>query len=224
MSARHLAAVRPSGRGLPSRLPEGERLLWQGSPSAAALMRRMFHVRLVAAYFATILAISAVSAASRGMPGHAVGMALLHRALLAAVPLLLMAAYAWAIQRSTVYSITTERVVFSFGIALPVSFNIPFTRIAGAELRLYPGGGGDLPLRLLAGESLSYFVMWPHARPWRLAATQPMLRCVPRAEEASMILADALAQHAGGSALSPVLRAVPAGQAPAGVAGQALAA
>ena len=141
--------------------------------------------------------------------------------MLACVPFALMAAYAWAIQRSTTYSITTHRVVLGFGIALPVTFNIPFARIAGAELRLYPGGAGDIPLNLLAGEKLSYFVMWPHARPWRMAATQPMLRCVPNAETVSMILADALVEHAKTSmpAAAQAVRLQPARQAPAGVQG-----
>ncbi len=143
----------PAPRGLAAQLPAGEHLLWEGRPSTGVLLRRTFHLRLIAAYFGTILALSALSAASHGATSHAVGMALLHRALLAAVPFALMALYAWAIQRSTTYSITSRRVVFSFGIALPVTFNVPFSRIAGAELRLYPDGAGDIPLRLLAGKN-----------------------------------------------------------------------
>ena len=70
MSARHLRAARLATRqtlkSLPARLPEGEKLLWQGAPRAGVLLRRMFHLRLVAAYFATILALSAASAAGQG--------------------------------------------------------------------------------------------------------------------------------------------------------------
>ena len=184
--------------GLPERLPAGETLLWQGAPDARALLRHAFHLRAVAAYFATILALSAATVASHGATGHAVAVAVLHRLGLAVVPLVLMAVYAWAIHRSTVYSITDRRVVISFGIALPVTFNIPFAKIEAAGLRTYPGGAGDLPLALPSGEKLSYFVVWPHARPWRMARTEPMLRCVPKAAEVSAILGTALAGAALG--------------------------
>ena len=220
MSARHLRAARLRSRGLPARLPEGERLLWQGSPNALALLRRAFHVRLVAVYFATILVLAAASAISHGASSHEVAVALLHRAGLAGVPFALMALYAWAVQRSTTYSITTRRVVVSCGIALPVTFNLPFARIEAADVRMYSGGVGDISLRLLAGEQLSYFVMWPHARPWRMARTEPMLRCVPAAQGASAILARALADHAAQSpqVLAPVRQAgrslAPAGLQP----------
>lgn len=182
-------------RGLPERLPQGERLLWQGAPSARALLVHAFHFRVVAAYFALVLAWCAAVIIGHGGSEHAIWMALLHRAALAAVPLGLIAAYAWAIQRTTVYSITSRRVVISFGMALPLSFNLPFARIEAAGLRPHAGGAGDIPLRLLPGEKMSYFVLWPHARPWRMARTEPMLRCVPDAEAASAILAAALAEH-----------------------------
>jgi hypothetical protein len=43
---------------------------------------------------------------------------------------------------------------------------------------------------------MSYFILWPHARPWRVARTEPMLRCVPNVQEATSVLARALAAHA----------------------------
>ncbi len=182
-------------RGLPGRLPTGERLLWQGSPSTRALMRHAFHIRGVAIYFAAILAWCAATILGHGASGHALRSALTHRAELAVVPVLLIAVYAWAIQRSTIYSITDRRVVISFGMALPVTFNIPFAKIEGAGLRAYAGGSGDITLQPLASERMSYFVLWPHARPWRMARAEPMLRCVPDAAAASSILGAALAEH-----------------------------
>ncbi len=191
-----LHAIRLRPRGLPQRLPEGERLLWQGSPRAATLMRRAFHIGMVAAYFALIVAWSAATVASHGADAHAVAVATLHRVGLAAVPLVLIVIYAWAIQSSTIYTITTRRVVISFGIALPMSFNIPFTKIAAANLRQYPGGAGDIALQLLPTEQMSYMVLWPHARPWRMAHAEPMLRGIAGAQEACEILSKALAEDA----------------------------
>ncbi len=39
-------------RGLPEMPPEGERILWQGSPDWRALAWRVFHIREVTFYFA----------------------------------------------------------------------------------------------------------------------------------------------------------------------------
>ena len=205
MSARHLAGRR-TGHGLPGRLPEGEKLLWQGAPDARTLLVRVFHLRFIGAYFAFLLVASAMTAAHHGASVHGVALVVLHRAYLAAALFALTGAYAWAIQRSTTYSITTHRVVVSAGLALPISFNLPFAGVATAGLRVYANGAGDLTLRMLPGEKLSYFVLWPHARPWRMANTEPMLRCLPNAAEASTILAQALADHVQAN---PTMAAVP---------------
>ncbi len=194
MSARHLAGRRAGG-GLPGRLPEGEKLLWQGAPDARTLLVRVFHLRFIGAYFALLIIASAVAAARHGASAHGVALVVLHRAYLAAALFALTGAYAWALQRSTTYSITTHRVVVSAGLALPISFNLPFAGVEQAGLRQYANGAGDLTLRMLPGEKLSYFVLWPHARPWRMARTEPMLRCIPDAAEVSAILATALADH-----------------------------
>ncbi len=187
---------RLSGRGLPSRLPNGERLLWQGKPDAVALARHAFRAPLLGVYFGIILLASAVVARSHGADLHAMTVSLLHRAGLAAVPLALIAVYAWATSASTTYSITSRRVVVQCGMALPVSFNIPFARIDAAGLRLHRRGAGDIALSLQAGDRMSYFALWPNVRPWHLAQTEPMLRCLAGAGEVSAILANALAGHA----------------------------
>jgi hypothetical protein len=61
-------------------------------------------------------------------------------------------------------------------------------------------GSGDLPLQLSANDKMSYLVMWPHARPWRMARTEPMLRGIPQVEQVAAILARALAVHAAAQA------------------------
>ncbi len=42
-------------RGLPALLPEGERLLWQGSPRWQSLAVRAYQVRKVIVYFAILV-------------------------------------------------------------------------------------------------------------------------------------------------------------------------
>jgi hypothetical protein len=74
--------------------------------------------------------------------------------------------------------------------------NLPFGRIAGAGLKHHSGGAGDIPLQLMSAERMALFMVWPHARPWRITRPEPMLRCIPRVEEAAGVLARALAVDA----------------------------
>lgn len=97
------------------------------------------------------------------------------------------------IARTTVYTITSRRLVIRFGVALPMTINLPFSVIDAAGLRVYRDASGDIPLSLAAGERVSFPVLWPHVRPWRLTRAEPMLRCVPQAEHLSRIVAQALA-------------------------------
>src|SRR5665811_1676180 len=63
-----------------ARLPEGERLLWQGSPAARSLAHHLFRIGGVAVYFAVILAFCAFTEWRHGWTVSAIGMASLHKA------------------------------------------------------------------------------------------------------------------------------------------------
>jgi hypothetical protein len=185
--------------GLPEPLPSGERMLWQGAPDTRVLALRVFHVRKVAIYFAVVggLQIASALADGEGLREALGGLALLVSVALLAIGLLVLFAHLSA--RSTLYTITDRRVVMRVGIVLTMTFNLPFTRIASAGLRLHRDGSGDLPLELREA-SIGYAHLWPHARPWRLAKPEPMLRCVPDALRVGRLLADAWAQETGGTA------------------------
>ena len=185
--------------GLPEALPAGERLLWQGAPDARSLARRVFHVRKVAVYFAVVggLQVAGALADGEGLREALGGLTLLVSVAALAIGLLVLLAQLSA--RTTLYTITDRRVVMRVGIVLTMTFNLPFSRIASAGLRQHGDGTGDLPLAL--GEaSIGYAHLWPHARPWRLARPEPMLRCVPDAVRVGRLLADAWAQTTGGAA------------------------
>ena len=47
--------------GLPSDLPPGERVVWQGAPDWKRLAIHAFHVRKVALYFALMLAVQVIN-------------------------------------------------------------------------------------------------------------------------------------------------------------------
>jgi len=184
--------------GLPEPLPAGERLLWQGAPEWRGLARRAFHVRKLAVYFGTI---AAAHAAARLAQGATPGQVLVSTLWLAGFGLLAMgilALMAWLSARTTVYTVTDRRVVMRIGIVLTMTFNLPYRSIDSAGLRLFGDGAGDLPLVLKPGDKIAFVHLWPHARPWRLAHPEPMLRCVPDAARVARIVADAWSQATGG--------------------------
>jgi hypothetical protein len=188
--------------GLPAVPPEGERILWSGSPNWPSLARHAFHIDKVAIYFAFLIAWRMGSQwQSGGSAADVLGAAIIPL-VIAAAALTILATIAYATARSTIYTITSRRVVMRFGVALPITFNIPFASIARAELRKFADATGDLPVEQSEAKRLPYFVLWPHVRPWRFKSPQPMLRCLGDASQAATILSEALAAHAVGSPLT----------------------
>ena len=59
-------------------------------------------------------------------------------------------------------------------------------------------------------DHIAYVHLWPHARPWHVRRTQPMLRALPDARLVASVLSAALADSAG-----MARTALPAFQAPA---------
>jgi hypothetical protein len=183
-------------QGLPARLPEGERIIWQGAPSWRVVVRSVFHVRLVAAYFGLIILWCLAIDFREGASAASIALSAARMTGAALVPLAVMTAYAWFMQRTTVYTVTNRRVVMHFGVAFPMSFNIPFAKIDGAALAVHADGSGDIPLTLTKGEKLAYLAMWPNVRPWRMKVPEPMIRGVDDAERVAQLLSRALAAAA----------------------------
>jgi hypothetical protein len=189
--------------GLPEPLPQGERILWQGSPDWRMLARTAFHVRKLVLYFGVILALRAATVASAGGSGSEVAMAVVMLLPLVLVAIGSAALMAWLSSRTTVYTVTDKRVVMRVGIVLSLTFNLPLKRLATAGLRLHADGSGDIPLALSGSDTIAYLHLWPHARPWRVAKPEPMLRCVPEAAHVSAVLADAWAGATGLAVSTP---------------------
>jgi len=175
--------------GLPAALPPGEALRWQGTPCWRSLAVRALHVRKVGVYFAVLAAWSAISASSDGAPLAAALLAAGTQLALGAAAIAMLAGIAWLAARATVYTITSERVVIRFGIALPMTVNLPFNAIESVLLRQHADGTGDVPLVLLPKQKVNYLLMWPHVRPWQYRHVQPMIRCVADAGRAAEALA-----------------------------------
>lgn len=208
--------------GLPERLPGSERILWQGAPDARWVARRVFHLPLFAAYFAVLLAWQAANAWHDELPLR-VALASLGSGLgLALLALVLLATLAVLSARTTLYTLTDRRVVMRVGIVLTITYNLPLRCVDAAHVQpLGHAGHGDLALVLGPDTRIAYAHLWPHARPWHLRRTQPMLRCLPRVQEVADLLgqawsaANAQAAQPQAEASAPATPSSPSARQPA---------
>jgi hypothetical protein len=207
--------------GLPGRLPQGEQVLWQSGPSWQAIARHAFHIRLVAVYFALLVGWRVFGSMQSG---HNLRYALVSAAscvLLGALGIGLFCLFSWLIARTTTYTITQKRVVLTYGMALPKSLNLPFNAIESADMRRHADGTGDIALRLPEAKRLSYLLLWPHVRSGVQGRAQPVLRCIPAPQQASEILANAVAVAAAAAPATEALIVSDAIRAPAHATTQA---
>jgi hypothetical protein len=191
-----------TSKQLPASLPVGERVIWQGKPSFAGLALRTFHIREVAIYFGIVLVWRLGSDGARGVPALEMVSSALLLSVAAFSAIAVLAGLAWLFRRASCYTITSKRVLFQFGVALPVTMNIPLGKIANAAVKTYRDGSGNIPLQLADGKRVSYLLLWPHIRPWRLRAPEPMLNGIPDAAKVAVQLAEALGGPAGPAAIS----------------------
>ena len=194
-------------RGLPEALPPGEEILWQGQPAWWQLARESLSFWWVAGYFAFLFAWRTVAgAATETWIGSATAASFF--LVLGAIVLLLQVVVAYVQAKATVYTITNRRVAMRIGAALTMTLNLPFRKLANAELGLRRNGTGTIALELMEddGARLSYIMTWPHVRPWKMKHTQPALRCIPDARRVAGILAEA----AETAVSVPVIEPIPA--------------
>ena len=172
-------------------LMPGERVLWRGRPSWRALARDVLHIRIVALYLALFLIWGAYLDRSQGLGPVPT--------LLAGLPLLTLglgilgacAGFAWTCARTTRYTVTTERCVLDFGVALTATLSVPLRRIGAVSVTLRSDGSGDIPLALKPGRKVAFLKLWPHARPWHFQQPQPMLRGVRDAARVAALVSEA---------------------------------
>ena len=185
--------------GLPERLPATEKILWQGSPDASVLARSAFHIRKLALYFTALVAFQATSVMADGVAAADVLLALAWPAGLSALALGGVWTLAWLTARTAVYTVTDRRVVMRIGIVLTLTFNLPLRTIESAGMRQGAGGHGDIVLALKGPDHIAWLHLWPHARPWHLTRTQPMLRALPQVADVAALLQRAWSAQTGGA-------------------------
>jgi hypothetical protein len=183
--------------GLPAQLPAGEKLLWQGSPSWKSLAVRAYHVRKVALYFLVLVIWRILVGLNEGHTAGAILLSCLFLLTLGTVGSGVLALLAYLNARSTVYSITSRRVLLRHGIAVPLTMNVPLKLVDKAELKYFADGTGDISLKLTRRERLGYMISWPHVRPGKITRPEPSFRGLADARAAAEILGAALAAEAG---------------------------
>jgi hypothetical protein len=175
--------------GLPEPLPAGERLIWQGAPDWRWLALRVFHVRTLAFYFLGMMGLQTLYLLGEPQPRWMVS--LLTSLALSLSALGVLTWLAWMTARTTLYTLTSKRVVMRIGIVLTLTFNLPLRQLAAAGVKPLPDGHGDIALTLAGEDRIAWLNLWPHARPWVLKHPQPCLRCVPHAARVGEQLVDA---------------------------------
>jgi hypothetical protein len=161
--------------------------LWKGRPDRAVLARTAFHTRTVGLYFAALVVISM----ALGNMGTAIVCA-----VLGGLAVAILYGLAWLSARTTLYILTDARLIMRIGMAIETRVNLPLKHVQSADLRARGNTHGDIALHLGGERLLGYILLWPHARPWRFAKPEPMLRSVPEAEKVAGLLAEACANHA----------------------------
>lgn len=183
-------------RGLPAPLPAGEGILWQGAPDRRTFNRRVMRLQWVSVYFLGLVLWGVQGGVSAGDPALDIIGSSARLVGLGAIAVVVLWTFAYLVARTTIYTITNRRVVIRFGIAFPITLQIPFSKIESAGLHVWSNGAGDVALSVTPGEKISYFILWPHVRPWQISRTQPMLRGIPNAAAVAQVLSRALALSA----------------------------
>jgi Bacterial PH domain len=173
-------------------LPEGEHVIWLDSPDWKSFALRVFHLKALAIYFGILIAANVAWMASNNGSSAEMLASSARVLALSAAALAMFGLLAWLMAKSTTYAITNHRVFLRIGVALSITVTVPFKTIRSADLRTFADGTGDLPMSLTGHDRLAYLHLWPHARPWQLKDTAPMLRAVPNAKQVAEILATAL--------------------------------
>ncbi|WP_298336619.1 photosynthetic complex putative assembly protein PuhB [uncultured Erythrobacter sp.] len=186
-TAQELEEAGPAAHGDPMGTPSHEeKVLWKGRPDLPVFARTAFHTRTVGLYFAALVVISM----ALGNMGTAIVCA-----VLGVLAVAILYGLAWLSARTTLYILTDARLIMRIGMAIETRVNLPLRHVQSANLKARGESHGDIALMLGGERLLGYALLWPHARPWRYASPEPMLRAVPEAEKVARILAEACAKH-----------------------------
>jgi hypothetical protein len=181
--------------GLPETPPEGEQVLWSGSPLKWRLGPHVFRTKWVLVLFAILAVSSIFSGLNHGAGFTRIAVTCATMLFLGGLIAVFFNVLGWLIAINTIYTITNKRLVIRHGVTLPMTINVPFAKVARADAKVRRDGTADISLALLDGNRLSIFAIWPHNRPWSWQGPQPAMRMVPDGGRVANILVNALTRE-----------------------------
>jgi len=179
--------------GLPEKLPETEKVIWQGSPNVWRTAKDIFYIRPVIGYFIFLVFYRIYDGIVLEHSLKAVIISTVWMIILSIVCIGLLGTLAFFTAKSAVYTITNRRIVMRIGMALTLSFNLPFKEIMSADYKAQKDGYGNIPLKVNQGTKIAYFHLWPHVRPMNFNHPEPMLRNIANVKEVADLLKQAWA-------------------------------
>lgn len=191
--------------GLPGVPPVGEVILWQGRPSSAIVARHLLKIRWIVGYFLVLAGWALLAGLNDGQPAGGILFSVAVLTALAGVLIGMIELFAWAVEKTTLYTITTERIVMRFGVAISMTLNLPYRQVDGVALGRLGEKAGMIAISLLPEQRLSWLIQWPHVRGFRFSRPEPSLICLADADEVSKVLSAAIGQYRGARAEQPRL-------------------
>jgi|TARA_E500000178_G_scaffold264870_1_gene262122 hypothetical protein len=164
--------------GLPGELPEGEQVLWQGTPSWESLAKRVFQVYTLSLYFIVLIVAHLIFRVMDGAPASMISGTLAWQGGLAVSVIALLGLLAHLYAKGTLYTLTNRRLVIRSGVALPMIINLPLSKVESAGLRRLRDGTGDITFLPTSDAKVYWMMLWPHVRPFHFKRVQPLLRGV----------------------------------------------
>ena len=166
-------------------------MVWTGSPCWRTLARRGFHIGGVSLYLCALIFANALA----GRWQHLSQAELLHGELpvviFAGIVLCATASLAWATARTTRYTLTNQRIVLQYGLAINATLALPMRLVRSVAVSNH--ATGDIVVTLKPGNRLAFVKLWPHVRPWRLAHPEPALQALPNAAAAAALISRTVA-------------------------------
>jgi hypothetical protein len=181
--------------GLPEKLPEGEYIIWQGAPNFWRIAKDIFCIRPVIAYFVFLVFYRIYDGIGLDHSIKVIAISTLWMLALSGVCIGLLAALTHFTVSSTAYTMTNRRIVMRMGIAMQMSFNLPYKEIISADFKAGKDGYGNIPLKINPNTKIAYFHLWPHVRSNRFNHPEPMLRNIANVEQVAGILAKAWSEE-----------------------------
>ena len=180
--------------GIPGRLPKDETLLWQGKPSWRAIAVHVFHIRLIGGYFLLLAGWRLYTGVSASQPALEMAANVTTVILMGAAVITLVSLFSYLVERTTIYSLTSKRILMRIGVALPITLNLPFSKLAAAAVKEVATNNntGNISFDVVPEERVAWLVLWPHVRAGHIARAQPTLRLIKDVNQVASIVSDAM--------------------------------